>query len=82
MPEHHKKRPVHEVRIWPVKAAIWRNEGSNGPWHGVTFERLYGDGEEWNRRQVLVMMIFLCWRNSRIKSTHGWSSRRRRPTEQ
>lgn len=47
MPEQNKKRPVHEVRIGPVKAAIWRNEGSNGPWHNVTFERIYKDGEEW-----------------------------------
>ena len=47
MPEHTKKRPVHEVRIGSVKAAIWRNEGSTNPWHSVTFERIYKDGEEW-----------------------------------
>ena len=47
MPEQSKKRPVHEVRIGPVKAAIWRNEGSSGPWHNVTFERIYKDGEDW-----------------------------------
>lgn len=47
MPEQSKKRPVHEVRIGPVKAAIWRNEGTNGAWHNVTFERIYKDGDEW-----------------------------------
>jgi len=47
MAEQTKKRPVHEVRIGSVKAAIWRNDGSNGPWHGVSFERVYRDGNEW-----------------------------------
>lgn len=47
MAEQGKKRPVHEIRIGSIKAAIWRNEGPNGHWHGVTFERLYKDGEEW-----------------------------------
>lgn len=42
MPEQSKKRPVHEVRIGPVKATMWRNEGSNGPWHNVTFEPFIG----------------------------------------
>ena len=47
MAEQTKKGPVHEVRIGSVKAAIWRNDGSNGPWHGVSFERVYRDGNEW-----------------------------------
>jgi hypothetical protein len=56
-----KKRPVHDVRIGSVKAAIWRNEGSNGPWHTVTFEHLYKDGDEWKssgsfgRDELLVL---------------------------
>lgn len=47
MSEQTKKRPVHEVRIGAVKAAIWRNDSSNGPWYAVTFERVYKDGDEW-----------------------------------
>jgi hypothetical protein len=47
MAEQMKKRPVHEVRIGLVKAAIWKNDGSNGSWRGVTFERVYRDGDEW-----------------------------------
>jgi len=42
-----KKRPVHDLRIGSVKAAVWKNEGTNGAWHSVTFERLYKDGNEW-----------------------------------
>jgi hypothetical protein len=47
MAEQSKKRPVKELRIGVVRAAIWRNDGDNGVWHNVTFERLYRDGEEW-----------------------------------
>ena len=42
-----KKKPVHEIRIGLIRAAIWRNENENGTWYNVTFERLYKDGDEW-----------------------------------
>ena len=34
-------RPVHEVRLGKVKAAIWRNETEAGPRYSVTFSRIY-----------------------------------------
>lgn len=40
-------RPVHEVRLGRIKAAIWANSTENGVRHNVTFSRLYRDGEEW-----------------------------------
>ncbi len=40
-------RPVHDVRMGRVKAAIWENETQNGTRHNVTFSRLYKDGDEW-----------------------------------
>lgn len=46
MPET-KNRPVKELRIGSLKAAIWQNEGTNGPWHNVTFDRSYRDGDTW-----------------------------------
>ena len=42
-----KTRPVHEIRMGRVRAAIWENETQNGPRHNVTFSRLYKDGEQW-----------------------------------
>ena len=42
-----KKRPVHEVRLGRIKAAIWANETQNGTRHNVTLSRLYKDGDEW-----------------------------------
>ena len=42
-----KQKPVHEVRLGRVKAAIWANETDNGTRHNVTITRLYKDGDEW-----------------------------------
>ena len=48
MPNNTKSnRPVHEIRIGRVRAAIWENDTSNGMRHNVTFSRLYHDGESW-----------------------------------
>jgi hypothetical protein len=41
------KRPVHEVRMGRVRAAIWENDTQNGTRHNVTFSRLYKDGDDW-----------------------------------
>jgi hypothetical protein len=56
-----KERPVHEVRLGAVKAAIWRNETELGVRYGVTFERLYKSEQGWNssttfgRDELLVL---------------------------
>ena len=42
-----KAKPVHEVRLGRIKAAIWANETDNGTRHNVTITRLYKDGDEW-----------------------------------
>ena len=42
-----KQKPVHEVRLGRIKAAIWENDTQNGTRHNVTFTRLYKDGEQW-----------------------------------
>lgn len=40
-------KPVHEIRLGKVKAAIWRNETESGTRFGVTFSRIYKTGEGW-----------------------------------
>lgn len=47
MPKNNK--PVGEVKIFPVKAAIWRNEVENSErvFYSVTIERTYKDGDEY-----------------------------------
>jgi len=42
-----KDKPVHEVRLGAVKAAIWKNDTDNGVRYNTTFSRLYKDGDEW-----------------------------------
>ena len=42
-----KSRPVEEIRLGAIKAAVWRNDTDSGVRHNVTFERIYRDGEEW-----------------------------------
>ena len=42
-----KVRPVHEVRLGRIKAAIWENETQTGLRHNVTVQRIYKDGHDW-----------------------------------
>lgn len=42
-----KTKPIHDVRLGMIKAAIWKNEGENGPRYNVTFSRLYREGNQW-----------------------------------
>ena len=42
-----KKRPVHEVRLGRIRAAIWENSTEKGVRHNVTISRLYKDGDDW-----------------------------------
>ena len=44
-------KPVAEIRIGRVKAAIWPNETEGRTRHMVTFSRLYKDGEQWKTTQ-------------------------------
>ena len=42
------KKPIHEVRMGRIKAAIWENETENGNRYNVTITRLYKNGDdEW-----------------------------------
>ena len=46
-----KQKPVHEVRVGSIKAAIWENPTESGARHNVTFERLYKSDDEWKQTQ-------------------------------
>ena len=41
------KKPVHEIRLGRIRAAIWENETQNGTRYNVTLSRLYRDGDQW-----------------------------------
>jgi len=42
-----KDKPVHQIRLGSIKAAIWRNETGSGVRFNTTFVRLYKDGAQW-----------------------------------
>ncbi len=42
-----KNKPIHEVRLGSIKAAVWKNETETGVRYNVTFSRLYKDGDQW-----------------------------------
>jgi hypothetical protein len=42
-----KQKPIHEVRLGSIKAAVWKNETENGTRYNVTFSRIYKDGDNW-----------------------------------
>ena len=43
-----QKRPFHEIRLGPIRAAIWANgNGPNDAWFSVTVSRHYKDGNGW-----------------------------------
>jgi hypothetical protein len=40
-----KNRPIEELKIGRVRAAVWKNESESGPYFSVTFSKLYKDQE-------------------------------------
>lgn len=45
-----KQKPVHEVRIGRIVAAVWENSAPHGTRHSVTLSKVYkGDGHAWKR---------------------------------
>jgi len=47
MSKAEKVKPVHQVRLGAVKAAIWRNDTEKGVRFNTTFARIYKDGDDW-----------------------------------
>ena len=41
-----KEKPIHEVRLGAIKAAIWKNDTANGVRYNVTLSRIYKDRED------------------------------------
>lgn len=42
------RKPVHELRLGRLKAAIWENPTDNGVRYNVTFARLYKVDSGWH----------------------------------
>lgn len=42
-------KPIHEIRLGAIKAAIWEQQTEHGARYSVTLCRLYKDGTLWKR---------------------------------
>ncbi len=40
-------KPIHEVRLGAIKAAVWRNENETSARFNVKLSRIYKDGDTW-----------------------------------
>ena len=66
-----KTKPVHEVRLGFIKAAVWRNETEAGARYNATFSRLYKAEDQWastesfGRDDLLVLAKV-------ADETHSW----------
>lgn len=40
-------KPIHEVRLGAIKAAVWKNQTETGVRFNATFTRLYRQNEKW-----------------------------------
>jgi hypothetical protein len=45
------RKPIHEIRLFKIKAAIWQNDTDNGVHYNVTLGRLYKDGNDWKQTE-------------------------------
>jgi hypothetical protein len=45
------RKPIHEIRMGRIKAAIWQNDTDNGVRYNVTVGRLYKDGTDWRQTE-------------------------------
>ena len=66
-----KVKPIHEIRLGRIKAAIWQNEAQNIKYYSVTIVRLYKDGSQWKdttsfRRDDLPLLAKIADR------AHSW----------
>ncbi len=41
-------RPIHEIRLGRIKAAIWQNESEHGIRYSVSIARLYRSEDRWH----------------------------------
>lgn len=43
------RKPVEAIRFGTLSASIWRNQGKDGAWYSVSFQRSYKDNDgDWN----------------------------------
>ena len=71
VPMQNKPKPIHEVRLGSIKAAVWRNETEAGVRYNATFSRLYKDGDQWKSTESFGRDDLLTLAKV-ADNTHSW----------
>ena len=66
-----KSKPIHEVRLGAIKAAVWKNETEVGVRYNATFSRLYKDGDQWKSTESFGRDDLLALAKV-ADQTHSW----------
>jgi hypothetical protein len=71
MSSNSPNKPVHEVRVGSVKAAVWKDQNGEKQRFNVSVQRMYKDGDKWKTSEyfgredlpkvVLVMQKVYEW---------------------
>ena len=70
-PQTQKQRPIHEVRLGFIKAAVWKYDNETGIRYNVTFQRIYKDGENWRTTESFGRDDLLLL-SKVADETHSW----------
>jgi hypothetical protein len=54
-----KQRPVAQISVGSIHAAIWRNENQGNPFYNTTFEARYKDAGQWKTTKNFGLMDLL-----------------------
>jgi hypothetical protein len=83
-------KPVHEIRLGRIRAAIWENDTKNGVMHNVTLSRLYKDSDDWKDstsfgRDDLLLIAKVCdqahtWIHEATEGRNGETKKSERRT--
>ena len=63
------RKPIHEIRMGRIKAAIWQNETDGVTRYNVTFGKLIRTLSRGSKRRASVVMTCLFCRKSPIRLT-------------
>ena len=73
-------KPIHEIRMGRIKAAIWQNETDNGIRYNVTVGRLYKAANHGSRPKASAATTYRFWRKSPIRLTPSSSRSSKSPS--
>ncbi len=72
-----RTRPVHEVRLGRIHAAIWEASTERGPMYNTTIVRVYKQGDQWQESRSFSRDDLLV-ASKALDMCHTWICARQR----